>query len=269
MQQLIDAPLTLPSEWQTFATDKGGVLVVGHGTRKKSGTEQLLRLVDQIRQRLPGLPVEGCFLELAFPSIGEGLVQLLDRGCRQFVSVPILLFSAGHARKDIPDEVRPAAKLIGLQQRGQSSPLELTDEVIRLSQRRYESALHDVPSADQASVGLAMVGRGSSYRTAIAKMHRLTAIRASQSQPEWHATGFFAAAKPTVRELFERAAATDCRTIVIQPHLLFDGLLMDELRGLHSEFSEEIPTKRWILADCLGADELLADTYVQLARKTL
>src|SRR4051812_42479918 len=53
----------------------------------------------------PRTPVAACYLELAEPSIAQGIEQLIARGVRQVVVLPLLLFAAGHAKEDVPTAV--------------------------------------------------------------------------------------------------------------------------------------------------------------------
>jgi protoheme IX farnesyltransferase len=50
--------------------------------------------------------------------------------------------------------------------------------------------------------------------------------------------------------------------VVIQPHLLFEGELMDQLRARVQRWRQESPDREWVLARCLGADEGLAGVFI-------
>ncbi len=106
--------------WQRFVADRGGVLIVGHGTRNREGTLQFLQLASQFQDRLQNIPCQACFLELADPSIEEGVEQLKLLGVERLLIVPVLLFSAGHAKSDIPDAVAVACEKLGVQAVAQS-----------------------------------------------------------------------------------------------------------------------------------------------------
>jgi sirohydrochlorin ferrochelatase len=138
-----------------------------------------------------------------------------------------------------------------------------------------------------------MVGRGTSDPDALAHMRRFTELAAEQRSLAWVSTGFFAGGVPSVDELLAQAAAlrpsdlsdptdpTDptssisssefstnltCDTVVIQPHLLFEGELMDQLRARVQRWRQESPDREWVLARCLGADEALAGVFIEFIR---
>src|SRR5436190_70542 len=85
-----------------------GLLLVGHGTRDSAGLAEFRELHRLLVERAGELPVESCFLELAEPNISAGIEALLARGVRQIVVAPLLLFAAGHAKRDIPEGVADA-----------------------------------------------------------------------------------------------------------------------------------------------------------------
>lgn len=288
---------------------RAGVLVVGHGTRKAEGQQQLLRLSDQIAQLLPGSPVEACFLELAEPDIAEGLGKLQGRGCEAVVVVPVLLFTAAHAKSDIPDAVAVSAEGLGLRVLAQTASLEVHPAVLALSKLRFDEILglpegvncpsggcaageqpnarcdseserpgdcplaqwlrsqrHGGVAGGGGSVALAMVGRGTSDLEALEKMRLFTELRCKESWVAWSETGFFAGGKPDIDGLLEQAAGSGCDTIVVQPHLLFEGELIDQLRGRVRDRRAAGSGTTWWITRTLGADPALARVFLELLK---
>ena len=284
------------------------VLVVGHGTRKPSGQQQLKELVEQMRRIEPSWRMEASFLELAEPTIEQAIEGLAAQGFRRIVVVPILLFTAAHAKSDIPDAVSEVAAKCGITVVGQTPSLGTAQEVIALSNRRYieitsqaqergcpeghcgygypQACAEVCPVRGKSPyrVALAMVGRGTSDPEALAHMRRFTDLVAEQRSLAWVSTGFFAGGVPSVDELLAQAAALrpsdptssisssefstnlTCDTVVIQPHLLFEGELMDQLRARVQRWRQESPDREWVLARCLGADEGLAGVFIEFIR---
>lgn len=286
--------------WKRFKAVNGGILVVGHGTRLASGVQQLLELEAQIRVLLPGIPIQPSFLELAEPSISQAMTELARQAVKQVLVVPILLFEAAHALSDIPEAVETAASQEGIVVFGQSLPLGTHAAALDLSKFRFEQALrcrqsngcmmagaceqryacfeslvagNISPSLlfEPGSIGLAMVGRGTSDKAALQHMRRFTELRVSQSEASisWVETGFFAGGAPSVDELLGQAANSQCDTIVVQPHLLFEGELIRQLRQKVDRYRENSLKKRWLVAPTLGADPKLAEAFLSLASETL
>jgi sirohydrochlorin cobaltochelatase len=250
------------SPWEAWTGRSGGLLVVGHGTRNSQGVQQLLTLSQQIAEIASPCPVEGCFLELAQPSIEEGVQRLASRGVRRLVTLPILLFEAGHAKSDIPQAVTQAAREAGVLVEGQSPPLGCSAEVLALShQRLFESIEREEGRCDRDKLRdllsgptscLVMLGRGASDRKAVGAMRRLAVLRQRRCGIPHLKVGFFAAAKPSVTELLGTLPASKYQRLFLQPHLLFPGELMEQLRGKRQELQGNCPQQRYYLAEPLG-----------------
>lgn len=302
--KFIDPKFTPPSEtssdeirsptngvWHGFSQEKGAVLVVGHGTRKASGAAQLLDLVSQMQRLAPAALIVGSFLELAEPSISQAIESLHDQGIERIVVVPVLLFTAAHAREDIPEAVGEAAAACGLELVGQSGSLGTHPSVLALSASRYQEVIaleHGATCPDNACakvkcssgicesrgqvfgrIGLAMVGRGTSDLAALGHMRQLTQLRVAEIDAKQFETGFFAGGEPDVDTLLEQASRWDCDTIIVQPHLLFEGELIEQLRSKVYARQQAHPDRRWLIARTLGADPKLAEVFLQLAAEQI
>jgi sirohydrochlorin cobaltochelatase len=290
-----------------------GILVVGHGTRNKLGSAQLLRLVEHIRELIPQASVFGCFLELAEPDIATGVQRLQEMGCTSLVVVPVLLFTAAHAKSDIPDAVQEHATRFGVHVLSQTPSLGTHPRVLELSKTRFEEVVrlpnnsvcpeggcadgssprtrcrvyqerperctllnwlegrHSASAYPFGKIALAMVGRGTSDLSALAHMRELTRLRVqlakNGTEPDgvqWSETGFFAGGSPAVDELLDGASQSGCDSVIVQPHLLFEGELMDQLREKVRTRRENGSGPAWWVTRSLGADPKLAEVFVGL-----
>ncbi len=267
---------------QEFEQSIVGYLVVGHGTRSASGQDQVRTVFTQMTQldgpeSLRGLAAELAFLELAEPDIPTAIERLWQAGVKQLIVVPVLLFSAGHARQDIPEAVEAAASKFGMQIRRQCSSLCLDPTVVALSAERFHQALRthadlkanaNLPAE---GVGLALIGRGSSSEAATAAMLQFAELRTLATPVSWSSVGFIHAQRPTVVEALDGLAATGLPWLVVQPHLLFEGELIDELRREVAYRQSFSSSQKWIITKTLGSDALdqrLAATLSQLALRS-
>ena len=87
------------------ATQATGVLVVGHGTADPIGAAETADVAAAVAGLLPDMPVELGFLEVIGPTIADAVTRLAARGCRDVIAAPLLLFAAGHAKRDVPEAV--------------------------------------------------------------------------------------------------------------------------------------------------------------------
>jgi uroporphyrin-III C-methyltransferase len=89
---------------------KSGVLVVGHGSRRREANEDVREAARRIAERGSFPIVETAFLEIEHPNISEGFARLVQRGAREIVVHPYFLSPGRHTRGDIPVEVAEAAR---------------------------------------------------------------------------------------------------------------------------------------------------------------
>ena len=282
-----------PQAWSQFTLEGGAILVVGHGTRNPSGAIQLHDLVSQMQSKAPSAVIAGCFLELAEPSIENAIERLREQSVRKILVVPVLLFTAAHAKEDIPDAAAAAALPAGIEILGQTTSLGTHPSVRDLSRRRYqevtdlqrmqtcpagacarvqcESGRCEGQGVSMGRIGLAMVGRGTSEQAALDHMRRLTELRVSDGSTSVvvHETGFFAGGKPNVDALLDLAASWDCDTVIVQAHLLFEGDLIEQLRNKVLNRRDSYPGKQWFVSRTLGADPMLANVFLDLALEAL
>jgi sirohydrochlorin cobaltochelatase len=246
------------------ATSCDSLLVIGHGTRDLAGRAEFCRLAELIAHQRPDLLVQGCYLELAEPSIAAGLRRLAERGARHVRAVPLVLFAAGHAQVDIPHALADAAREWPELRVELGGHLGFHPRILELSARRFNEATGDhSPGAapDEALARdtlLVLIGRGSSHHDAKPQMQRLADLRVERTPVGHVEIGFVVLAEPLVDAALERAARSDYPRIVVQPHLLFSGLVLETVQAKVRHWASLAPEKRWITTEHLGADEAIA-----------
>lgn len=85
-----------------------GLLVVAHGSRREPSNEEVRSLAGRIGD-LAGpevVSVRSAFLELARPSIPEGIEWCIRDGAQEVVVLPYFLSAGRHVMEDIPEVVR-------------------------------------------------------------------------------------------------------------------------------------------------------------------
>ena len=83
------------------------LLIVAHGSRRAASNDEVRTLCDAVAARDQGLydEVRCAFLELAEPSIEQGLAALIQEGMRDVTVVPYFLSAGRHVAEDIPAAV--------------------------------------------------------------------------------------------------------------------------------------------------------------------
>ncbi len=82
------------------------LLVVAHGSRRTESNDEVRALTVQLNAQAREFDGVSCaFLELAEPSIPDGLRDAIAAGAREVVVLPYFLSAGRHVVKDIPNEV--------------------------------------------------------------------------------------------------------------------------------------------------------------------
>lgn len=84
------------------------LLVIAHGSRRAESNDEVRGLAHRIAARAgAAYPIVRCaFLELAEPSIPDGIEQCIRDGAHEVVVLPYFLSAGRHVAQDIPNEVR-------------------------------------------------------------------------------------------------------------------------------------------------------------------
>ncbi len=86
------------------------LLIVSHGSRRAQSNSEITDLTDKVRPLLKGNFQFVCtaFLELAEPSIPEGIAHCINQGAERILLLPYFLAAGRHVSVDIPAIVEKA-----------------------------------------------------------------------------------------------------------------------------------------------------------------
>lgn len=252
-----------------------GLLLVGHGTRNAAGIACVEALRNLVAERLAEVVVRHAFLELHEQTVQRGVAELLEEGVASAAAAPLLLFSAGHAKSDIPREIAAAA--LGRIEFQQADALGCHQALVELSQRRFLETVDGLPPVAASESCLLLVGRGSYDAQATAQMHRFAELRRQQLAGQTVEVAFIAMAQPAVQDTARELASRGFRRIVVQPHLLFPGELLDNLAALVADQQADEAGIDWRMTPPLAADigqqgpadRLLVDAVIDRAQAAL
>jgi sirohydrochlorin ferrochelatase len=172
-----------------------------------------------------------------------------------------LLFSAGHAKDDIPAAVVEAAKHFPQVEVHFAEHLGCHERMLALSARRFEESLDD-ECAPQDTLWL-MVGRGTRDESALAEMRQFVERRLRLTPVAGARIAYLAMAQPRLEPMLAEIAALRFRRVVVQPHLLFHGELLEKLAAQVEEVSAQWPGQQWRVAPRLGTADLLIEVMAE------
>ena len=231
------------------------VLIVGHGSRDESATQEFEQLVARYQSRRPDVDLRHAYLELAQPSLADALAELPPEA-DEVVLLPLFLFAAGHIKTDIPAALaaarglRPQTRFVAARELGVHALLiDLT------LARAGEVCVLD--EAQASKTVLIVVGRGSSDADANTEFCEVARLVGDGRPFAQILPSFIALAQPRFEETLEMAAHTQPEKVLIVPYLLFAGRLLAQLQHQVAAFRDRYPSIKTVLAPQLGVDDRL------------
>jgi uroporphyrin-III C-methyltransferase len=140
-----------------------GVLVVGHGSRRREANDDVREAAQRIAERGRFPLVEAAFLEIEHPDIGAAFARLVERGANEIIVHPYFLSPGRHTRGDIPVAVRAAAVRHPDVHYRISEPLSAHRLVIEASVERLMETIDGDAGAMPASTALYRARPGTVY----------------------------------------------------------------------------------------------------------
>ncbi|WP_438495114.1 sirohydrochlorin chelatase [Paenibacillus sp. IHBB 3054] len=268
------------------------VLLVGHGSRVAEGNDELRKFTSELAARKPELTFVTCFIELASPSIAEGIELCVKGGASTVYVVPIILFAAGHSKLDIPLAIDQAklkypgvefvyGRPVGVQERAVDilldriaeatawrQPDQPEDKMLTSGENTSDAGVKISKVEDQDTIILVM-GRGGSDPDANSDFYKLTRLLWERTAYKSVEGCFIAIAKPSLPEGLERCLALGARKIVVLPYLLFTGVLMKQFSDIISQFAAGHPEVEVEQGSYLGSHPLLSDMLAERIEETL
>ena len=87
---------------------KMALLLVAHGSRRAASNDEIRKLAQRLASNQANAfdRVESAFLELAEPSIPDGIEACIRQGATEVLVFPYFLSAGRHVAEDVPAEVR-------------------------------------------------------------------------------------------------------------------------------------------------------------------
>lgn len=95
----------VPVEQETI-----GILIIDHGSRRASSNERLNIIAEMYQARAPdNYVVKAAHMEIAEPSIYDGIQSLCQEGIKTIICHPYFLSPGRHVQEDIPELIEEAS----------------------------------------------------------------------------------------------------------------------------------------------------------------
>ncbi|MGB6408919.1 MAG: sirohydrochlorin chelatase [Planococcus donghaensis] len=213
------------------------VLYVSHGSRVKETRQEALAFMEQVYKNVDVALQETCFLELASPNIATGIDRLVQQGATKIAVVPVLLLSAGHYYKDIPDEVKKAIVHYPTIYFTYGKPLGVQERLVNILVER----LKETGVARLTDARILLVGRGGKSSEITHSIEKIATKLAVKIDVENVDVCYLAANTPTFDEGLQAAIRSGSKQIFVLPYLWFTGKLVQSMDQKISELSSGNP----------------------------
>jgi sirohydrochlorin ferrochelatase/(2Fe-2S) ferredoxin len=242
-----------------------GILIAGHGSREQASNLEFERLVEHVRAHRRQFDVGHAYVELATPSLADGLDAIACRNDRVVV-IPCFLFTAGHVKNDIPLALAAARRKFPGVQFEAGRVLGVHPAMAELAFQRASEAC-DIDDAKRTAV--VVVGRGASDPDANGDFCKLVRLFGEGRGFGWLAPSFIGITTPLFGETLELIARARPERLLVVPYLLFGGRLVARLEEQIREFESRYPWIKTILAPHLGVHPKLLDVIDERISETL
>jgi sirohydrochlorin ferrochelatase len=89
---------------------KQALLIIDHGSKLKAANDMIFDVVKLVKERNKNIIVVGAHMELASPTIEDGIAECVKHGATHIIAQPFMLSPGRHSTKDIPNLVATTAK---------------------------------------------------------------------------------------------------------------------------------------------------------------
>lgn len=257
------------------------ILLVGHGSRDPEGNQELLEFAQAVADRVPDMCVETCFLELARPSIADGMQTCVEKGATRVVLIPIILFAAVHAKIDIPMAIDRAKAKYPQVEFVYGRPIGVHEKIVSILQSRLKearpvavpagmnSAVEAFAEVSDEETAVLVLGRGSSDPDANSDFFKITRMLWEQLSYTWVESSFIGVTQPSFPDGLERCVRLGAKKIIVLPYFLFTGVLIKRIGEMTQEFAEAHPTLQVEMGGYFGFHPQLIELVLERAKEGL
>jgi sirohydrochlorin cobaltochelatase len=233
------------------------ILLVGHGSREKSGNDEIERFTQLWRARHPQWRTDLCFIEFAEVEVEEGLDRAAA-GSQRVIVVPLILNAAGHVNVEIPSHIA-RARLRHAGVRFDYAPhLGVCEPVLAVLRRQLKQCMHALDMPDPTGTGVVLLGRGSSNREANGEMARMARWLFEEGDHELVDLAFTGIAWPRLERVVQRQVQLGMRQVIVLPYYLFTGTLIQRIGRQVEHLRAQYPQVRFASGTHFGFEPEIA-----------
>lgn len=239
------------------------VLYVAHGSRVGEGVNEALAFIRGVVPHINAPIQQESFLELAEPTIMQGVDSCIERGATEIAVAPLLLLTANHLNKDIPYEIEEAKKKFPKVTFSIGEALGVDSRLVSVLEERLKET-----GVCYQGANVLLVGRGSSDPAVKWDLAKLAGLLQKKAGLNKVSTCFLYGKGASFEDALKQLLTAEGKTFII-PYLLFSGLLKQHIQNKISNIQNVNGAVH--LCDCLGYDEqvqhVFIDRIIQLLKR--
>lgn len=197
---------------------------------------------------------EYSFLELSEPSIEEGFRNCIEKGATTVHIIPVLLLTAAHAKKDIPEVLEKLSIEYPDVHIKYGKPIGVHPQMVEIVADKIKRT--SIYKKTKEEVLVILVGRGSSDPDVKRDLCKIASLIETEVDRIVVQDCYLTAAQPSFEEALQMADQSSYRHVLVIPYLLFTGVLMKSMEKTINKIKSI--DKEYVLAPYLGYDPLIA-----------
>lgn len=239
---------------------KKGILLCGHGSRTKTGTDAFKELVSILKARYTDYEVDYGFLEFNHPVYEASIERMYQKGIREIYALPIILFAGSHAKNDIPYEMNTIQSYYSDLTIKMGKHLGVNSFLLELAQKRVLEEESKHTPMDRKEVCLMVVGRGTTDTDANSDVHKLACMLGEGMGFGFTTVSYSGTAYPNVPKSLELTSKMGFKRTIAIPFFFFTGILLERIYNQIRTFSETSPYE-YVYTKAFGSDELILKAF--------
>lgn len=239
---------------------KKGILLCGHGSRTKTGTEAFKGMVDILKKRYTDYEVDYGFLEFNHPLYEAAVERLYQKGVKEIYALPIILFAGSHAKNDIPYEMNTLQSYYPDLTIKMGKHLGVSTFLLDLSQKILLEKEQGLPEIPRKETALIVVGRGTTDPDANSDVHKLCSMLWEGMGFGFATVGYSGTAYPSVKESMEFVEKLNFKRTYVIPFFFFTGILLERIYKAVEDFNDTTANS-YVSTKPFGTDELILKAF--------
>ena len=250
--------------------DSYAICLLGHGSRDPEGLQEFLILSKKLSKRKFCRITECGFLGFANPTIPEALSACQRDGIENIIIVPSILLPGEHTQRDIPNAI---GKIF--QDRSDiniyyAEPLGTQTEVMEVCRVRIEEAedfsKKNISSHETMLMTIVHGSHDTDCNIQVEKQFHLFSKKMGFAKAITHFAG---TSQNSLEESLGKSMPQEFHRVILLPFFLFTGVWVKRVHALADTFQEKHPNTEFLKASCLKHHDLIVDTLIQRARKSI